>query len=152
MTIGHFQSTINAMSSGGWSLSNLATSYVDTAAATTTYTVDMVFRTDGTVDVLRPRIPSDLLNEQDPYVSPTSEASNTWVRCTYNSGDTMTGGDTLGTWHRLNTERRFTMTKVSTGGNDEFSGNFDFELSSDASGSPIRAQALSVTINVGETA
>ncbi len=132
-----------------WSLADLAASYEDSAGPTQTYGVDMVFRTDASVDVLRD-IAADLNNEQDPYVDPTSQASNTWVRCHFISGTTMTSGDTLEVWHQLNVQRNFLLRYTSGGGADTVTGNFDFELSSDSSGSPIVAQALSVAITAGE--
>jgi hypothetical protein len=42
------------------------------------------------------------------------------------------------------------MNHTSSGGSDEISGDFDFELSSDSSGTPVEATKSSVTINVGE--
>jgi hypothetical protein len=132
-----------------WSLASMATSYTDLGGLTQTYEVGIFFQVDGTVDVFREQA-ADLLNEVDPYVDPTSGTVVTWVRCTWNSGDDMTSGNSRGTWHQLNTARAFVMTKVSSGGPDEFSGNFDFELSSESDGTPVEASKLSVTVNVGE--
>ena len=133
-----------------WSLSDLASSYADLNPATQTYAVEMVFRTAGDIDVLRD-IAADLLNEQDPYVDPAARAAITWVRCKLISGDDMTAGDTRNVWLQLTSERTYTMRHTSSGGTDIRLGVFDFELSSDASGSPIEAQALSVTIQAGES-
>ncbi len=132
-----------------WNLSDLASSYADLALGINTYAVQVTFRTDGTVDVLRD-VAADLNNEQDPYVDPTSESSNTWVRCTHNSGDDMTAGDTRGVWHRLDVQRQFTMRITTTGPADDLSGNFDFDVSSDASGTPIEASKPGVSIVAGQ--
>jgi len=132
-----------------WSLADLATTYLDVGGPTVTYRVNVIFRTDATVDVIR-TVGSDLNNEQDPYVDPPAEAANTWVRCTFNSGDDMTGGDTRGVWHRCDVQREFELQQTSGAGPPELQGNFDFELSSDPSGSPIVALALSRTISAGE--
>jgi hypothetical protein len=132
-----------------WSLADLATSYSDQGGATTTYAVEVLFHTDATVDVFRD-ISADLLNEQNPYVNPAAQAANTWVRCTFVSGNDMTAGAARGVWHRLDTVRTFTMRHTSAGGEDKLTGVFDFELSSAASGSPIEAQKLAVTIIAGE--
>ena len=153
MTISHFQSTVAASSAAGSSfdLSTLNTSYTDVGAATQTYGISVIFRTDGTVDVTK-LIGSDLNNEVNPYVSPTSETSNTWVRCTYVSGTHLTGGSAEDTWVRCDAQKTFTLEYTSSGGNDEVDGTFNFELSSDASGSPVEATKNSVNLNVGETA
>lgn len=132
-------------------LSNLATSYTDLDTLTGTYRVSVIFRMDSTVDVTR-QFNADLNNEQDPYIDPLGGLSKTWVRCLHVSGDNMTGGDAVNTWHPLTSERVFTMQHTSSGGNDHISGFFDFELASDASGSNIQAQALNRNIQAGETA
>lgn len=132
-----------------YNLSDMAASHTDVGGFTDTYGISVIFRTDGTVDVTK-LINLDTNDQVDPYVSPTSETSNTWVRCTFNSGDDMTSGDTRGVWHRLDTERSFTQEHTTGGGNDLLAGNFDYELSSDASGSPIEATKAGVTTQVGE--
>ena len=132
-----------------WSLNDLASSYADINTPTQTYAVEVTFRTTGKVDVLRD-IAADLLNEQNPYVDPESQAVVTWVRCKFVSGSDMTAGDTRDVWLQLNSERKYTMRHASSGGSDTRTGVFDFELSSDSSGSPIVAQALAVTISAGE--
>ncbi len=138
-----------ARSSTIWTLATMAASYTDAAAPTQTYGVEVIFRTDGTLDILKDVL-SDLLNEVSPYVDPTARTANTWVRCHFISGDTMTAGDTLETWLQLNAQKAFVMRYASSGGSDFITGDFDFELSSDSSGSPIVAQALAVTIKAGE--
>lgn len=143
-----------ALAAGGagggtiWDLSDLI-NYSDVGVVTQTYAVEVVFQIDGTVDVLRD-IGSDLLNQQDPYVDPTSETINTWVRCTHNFGDDMTAGEARGVWLRCDSQRIFTMRQTSGSGPPELNGNFDFELSSDSSGSPVEASALGKTIMAGE--
>lgn len=131
-----------------WALGGLATLYADLGGATQTYEVGIFFQLDATVDVFRGQA-ADLLNEQIDYVSATP-TSNTWVRCTHVSGDDMTSGSSRGAWHNINVPRNFTMTKVSGGGPDLFDGTFNFELSSDSSGSPVVASKLGVRVNVGE--
>jgi len=132
-----------------YSLANLASSYSDTSPVTTTYSVNIVFRTAGQVDVLR-SVASNLLNEEQ-YVTPGSESANTYVRCTYVSGDHMTSGDTENTWHQCNIERNFEMLHTSAGGVDFLSGTFDIELSNDG-GTTIVASKLGVTVEAGESA
>lgn len=131
-----------------WSLDDLASSYADLNPATQTYAVELVFQVLGDIDVLRD-VAGDLLNEQI-FVDPLSQAAITWVRVTHQSGDDMTAGATRGVWLQLNSQRKYTMRHISSGGDDSISGVFDLELSSDASGSPIEAQALGVTITAGE--
>lgn len=131
-----------------WSLSNLADTYFDLGGATQTYGVDIIFQLDATVDVFRD-IAADLLNEQVDYVSETP-TTNTWVRCTHISGNDMTAGDARGVWHNIDVTRVFTMRIVSPGGSSDITGDFNFELSSDSSGSPVEASKLGVTVNVGE--
>ena len=133
-----------------WDMSSMGTSYTDTGAATTTYGVSVIFRTDGTVDVTRV-INSNLNDEVNPYVTPTSETSNTWVRCLYVAGTHMTAGDAEDTWHRLDSQRTFTMTYATSGGSDQVDGTFNFELSSDSSGTPEEAAKDNVNIDIGET-
>ena len=133
-----------------WDMSSMAASYDDSGGATTTYGISVIFRTDGSVDVTK-LIGSDLNNEVDPYVDPASSTSDTWVRCLYVSGSHMTAGDAEDTWLRLDSERTFTMTHTSAGGNDEISGTFNFELSSESDGTPEEAAKDNVNINVGET-
>lgn len=137
-----------SVSRGGIAIFDLSDlgSYVDLGGTTQTYGVDIVFRTAGDVDVLRD-IGADILNAQDPYAS---DPANCWVRCTFIAGNTMTGGNTLGVWHRCDVQRNFLMRHTTSGGSDEIQGNFDLELSSDASGSPITAQHLNFSVNVGE--
>ena len=131
-----------------WTLSSLATSYADVGGATQTYAVQVIFQVDATVDVFRD-IAADLLNEQIDYVS-ALPTTNTWVRCLYISGDHMTAGAAEDTWHNLNVTRIFTMRIISPGGPSDISGVFNFELSSDSSGSPIEASKNNVNINAGE--
>ena len=133
-----------------WSMAGFDATYTDQGAATQTYAVQVVFHTDGTVDVFRD-IAADLPNEVNPYVDPTVESSNTWVQCHFISGDHMTAGAAEETWWRLDVIRTFTMRHTSAGGTDLISGTFDFTLSSDASGSPVEAVALSRTITAGES-
>lgn len=131
-----------------WSLADLASTYSDTGSPTTTYRLTVVFQTDATVDIQRLQN-TDLLNEQDPYVDPTSEAANTWVRATVNFGNALTGGDATGTWHQLNVQRTFELEHTSSGGDDTIQSNVTFELASDSGGSSIEASAT-MTITVGE--
>lgn len=130
-----------------YSLSNLASNYSDLDGATTTYTVNVIFRLDGSVDVLR-AVNADLFNEEQ-FVTPGGQAANTWVRCTYISGDHLTGGDAENTWHQVNVQRNFSMSYSTSGGLDEIFGVFTFELSDDG-GPTIVATKSNVTINVGE--
>lgn len=147
---------LNALFAGigtviAWDLSFLSTSaYLDVGALTQTYGVDITFRTAADVDVLRD-IGSDILNEGD-IVVPSGEAANTWIRCTLTAGDDMTGGATRGAWHRLNVQRNFLMRYASGGGVDFITGTFTFELSSDASGSPVVATKTGVVVKAGEVA
>ena len=131
-----------------WSLVNMASSYTDLGGPTQTYGVNIIFQTDGTLDVFKD-IGADLFDEEQ-YVDPGSESSNTWVRCTYVSGNDMTGGGARGVWHRANLAVSFLMRYTTSGGTDQISGVFNFELSSDASGSPIEATKNNVTVTVGE--
>lgn len=132
-----------------WSMSGFAAAYTDVGGPSATYSVNVIFRTDATVDVIKGQ-GSNLNNEVNPYVDPTSEASNTWVRCTHISGDDMTHGHTRGVWNRLSSQAGFEMRYTSSGPDDQISGTFDFELSSDSGGSSIEAQALGTVITVGE--
>ena len=129
-------------------LSDLADNYADVGGSTTTYAVEIIARTDGSIDVLRD-IGADL-DDEEVYVTPASAAANTWIRCSHISGNDMTSGDSRGVWHRLNAERNFTMRYTSSGGPDDLSGTFDIELSTSASGTPIVASKIGVLINVGE--
>ena len=131
-----------------WSLSNLASSYTDLGAPTQTYGVNIIFRTDGSVDVFKDINP-DLLDEEQ-YVDPGPQSANTWIRCTHVSGDDMTGGGARGVWHRGTLAVSFLMRHTTGGGMDQLSGVFDFDVSSDASGTPIEASKPAVTVNVGE--
>jgi len=141
------------MAAGGggttWDLTSMGTSYVDLGSTTTTYGVQVIFRTDGTLDVTR-TIGANLNDEVNPYVSPTSQTTNTWVQCSYNSGNHLTGGSSEESWNRLSSQVSFLMEHTTSGGSDEIQGFFDFNLSSDASGSPIEATKSNVSLNVGE--
>lgn len=151
-TIGHFQTTVASSGAAAtWSMAGFASSYTDQAPATQTYEIQIFFQVDATVDVFRLQ-GSDFLDEVDTYVTPANQNVNTWVRCTFNSGTDMTSGAARGVWHRLDSSRSFNMTYASSGGFDQITGNFDFELSSDSSGTPVVAQALSRVITVGEIA
>ena len=132
-------------------MSAFADAYTDTQPDTQSYEIQIRFQIDATVDVFRLQ-QSDLLDEVNTYVTPINQNVNTWVRCTYNSGSDMTSGDARGVWLQLNVLRSFNMTYASSGGFDQISGDFDFELSSDSSGSPIVAQALGTGITVGALA
>ena len=133
-----------------YSLTDMATSYADTSAATTTYGVKVIFRTDGTVDVEKD-VGSNLNNEVDPYVNPASETANSHVRCAYVSGTHMTSGDAEDTWHALSSERSFYMQYTSSGGSDIVDGTFNFELSNDGGSTTVESKD-SVNISVGELA
>lgn len=143
-----FSSLFSTFSSVAWSLSRLAASYADESLLTKTYQVLVTFQLDGTVDVFRAHS-SNLLNEET-YVAPDSGADGTWVRCTHQSGDDMTSGASRGVWHQCNAQRQFVMSHNSSGGDDQISGTFDFELASDSAGVSIVAQKLGVTVRVGE--
>jgi len=130
-----------------YNLADLATTYSDQAGTTTTYEVAIIFRTDATVDVTR-LVGSTLNDEQVDYTD--GAVADCWVRCTYVSGDTMTGGSSLGTWHQCSTQRSFIMTHTTAGGEDLLQGTFKFELASDASGTPIEADSGNIIVTVGE--
>lgn len=132
-----------------WALASLATLYTDLGGLTLTYSVNISFQADGTVDVFRGQA-ADLLNEVNPYVSPIAATVGTYVRCTHVSGNDMTAGDARGVWHRLNVQRNFTMQIVSPGGASDITGTFNFELSSEADGTPVEATKNNVVVNVGE--
>lgn len=129
-----------------WSLSNLASSYIDKTTAADTYQVNFAFQTDGSVDVFR-LVLTDL-NDEEQYVTPGSGSSSTYVRCTYVSGDHMTSGDAEDTWHLCSSQINFVMTKVANGGIDELSGVFTFELSPD-NGTTVVATKSNVTVTAG---
>jgi len=146
MLVGGFMSQV--VPSTSWDLSQLSSSYADESAATTTYGVEVIFRTDGTVDILRDVL-TDLPDEQNPYVTPTSEASNTWVQCTYSSGNNSITGPALTTWHRLDTQRGWRYAYTSSGGSDFISGTYIWKISSDSSGSPVE-DTKTITLTAGE--
>lgn len=133
-----------------WDLSDFAAGepYNDLGNATTTYRVSIVFRTDGTIDVVKNQSADE--NDVEQYVDPGSESANTWVRCTFLSGSNMTGGDTVGVWHRCDMEVSFQMEHTTSGGADTISGEFQFELSSESDGTPVEASVTNITISVGE--
>jgi len=147
MLVGGFMSQI--VPDTAWDLSQLSSSYFDGSAATTTYAIEVIFRTDGTVDILRDVL-TDLPEEQNPYVTPVTEAANTWVQCTYSSGTNSITGPTLSSWHRLDTQRGWRYEYTSSGGSDSIAGTYIWKLSSDSSGSPVEATAT-ITLDVGET-
>lgn len=130
-----------------FSMANFPSSITDLGIATTTYEVSIQFQTDGTVDVIK-QVNSDDL-DVETYVMPGSFSDQLHVRCLFNSGDNMTGGDAEDVWHALTSARSFIMTHVSAGGDDQISGNFDFSISRDG-GSTILEEQTGVTVNVGE--
>ena len=121
------------------------TPWTDEGAATTTYGVNIIFQTDGGLDVTR-TINADSL-DVDTY---SPDPSGLWVRCTHNAGNDMTAGATRATWHALSSARTFTMSYTSGGGNDQITGNFTFELSTDSGGASVVATAT-IDVRVGET-
>lgn len=123
-----------------YDLSDLSGNYFDVGAITTTYGVEVIFRTDETVDVLR-NVGSDFFNEQDPY---TNNVANTWVRCTFVSGDTYSSVLNLGVWQQCSTQRTYSFFSTF-----ERFGTYKFELASDSGGSTIRA-TKNITFDVGE--
>jgi hypothetical protein len=132
-----------------WNLSDLGPSYTDSAAATQTYAVEVSFRTDATVDIFKD-VGSNQLDEQVEYVSPTSGVSDTWVACSYVSGDDIISGLSKDTWYNCSSIRTWRYAYTSTGGTDLKSGVYTFKLSSDSSGTVVEA-TQNVTLTAGET-
>lgn len=130
-----------------YSLTNMQGAYADVDFGAATYVVQIRFAPDGTVDVLR-NIAADLLNEET-HTTPGDDSDNTYVRCTNVGGSDMTSGQARGVWLAIDQNRDFIMSYAAAGGPDTIQGDFDFELSSDASGSPIEASKLSVNVSVG---
>jgi len=110
-------------------LSPLSSSWSDTGVATVTYEVRWFFENDGTADEYRAQN-SDNVGLR--IILPGSKASETWVRCTENSGLTLTTG-TPGTWQQLSSNRTFAIARnlLETGY------NITFELATDSSGTDI---------------
>ena len=133
---------------GLYDLSTLASSYSDTGAGTTTYTVTMTIQTDQSIDITK-AVNSDLLNEQDPYTEDTGQC---WVRLAYVSGDALMTGPTLNTWFACTSARAWVYSYLSSGGVDLKSGVYALSLASDAAGSTIEAGPVNITFEVGETA
>jgi hypothetical protein len=134
-------------SHGLWDLSELSSSYADTAAGTQTYGVDLTIRTDRTIDVLR-TVAADLLDEQAKY---TENVSDCYVRLAYVSGDALMAGPTLNTWHACTTERSWLYEYTSSGGVDLKAGTYALSLASDSGGTDIQAGPINITFTVGET-
>lgn len=132
-----------------YDMSDLQATYTDAGTPTQTYGVTIFFRTDGTIDVTRV-INANLNDEQDPYIFPTSYISGASVRCAFVSGQNLTAGDAVDTWHPLSSQRSFTITYATSGGFDQVTGNFTLELSNDG-GSTIR-ESHTQAITVGESA
>lgn len=131
-----------------YSLANLPSALLDVGGTTATYGVRVAFRTDGTIDIIRNQGSDD--DDVETYVIPASRSAGLHVRCTYVSGDHLTGAtEPEDTWLALTSERIFLMQYASGGGSDDVSGVFDFELSNDG-GTTVVASAEDVTINVGE--
>lgn len=133
-----------------YSLANLASEYADESTITDTYTVNFIVRdsiTDGTIDVTKAITSSEL--DEETYIVPTG--SSVWVRATYVSGDTFTSGAAVGSWLELSTDRTWTMSHTTSGGLDQISGIYKFELATDSGGSNIVADSGNITFRVGET-
>lgn len=149
MTVSSFpHGTMGAAIAGATvDLSAMLSSYDDESGITTTYGVSFVFGTDGFLDILRER-GSDNLNVVT-FSDPASAVSGLSVRCVHNSGVDMNAGVATGVWHALTSARTFQLTYTSSGGFDQISGNFDFELSDDG-GSTVIANKAGVVVTVGE--
>lgn len=119
--------------------------YDDFGGATTTYRVQIIFQTDGTIDIGQ-LIGAGIQNVEEYSANP----SNIWVRCTNTGGNDMTGGAARNTWHQCNVQRIFEMEYTSGGGNDSITGEFTFELATDSGGSNIVATATGITVSAGE--
>ncbi len=130
-----------------YSLANIPSSMADTGAATTTYALTVRFNTDGTVDVLK-LIGSDIIGVET-FCAPVSYVAGLHVRCSYVSGDNMTGGDAEDTWHAMTSARSFIMQHTSGGGSDFLLGVFNFELSDDG-GSTEVANIDNRSVSAGE--
>ena len=131
-----------------YSLSNVPSPMADTGAATGTYRVTVRFNLDGTVDVVK-LIGSSIIGVET-FCTPVSYVAGLHVRCSYVSGDNMTGGDAEDTWHALTSARSFIMEYTSSGGSDFILGVFNFELSDDAGVSEV-ADIDNRTVSAGET-
>lgn len=112
-------------------LSPFSGSWSDTGVPTVTYEVRWFFDTDGTADEYRAQ---DTDNLNLVLIVPGVKAADTWVRCTENSGLTLTTG-TPGTWQQLNSTRTFAIARSLL----ESGYNITFELATDSSGTNIVA-------------
>ena len=125
-----------------YDLSDLNTFYQDVGGITQQYGINVIFRTDGTVDINRDT-QSNLPDEQDPY---TTDINECWVRCTYQSGDDVISGPARGVWHACTLQRDWRYAEF---GFPERIGTYRFELSSDSGGSVIEA-TRDIQLDVGE--
>jgi len=132
-----------------YSLSNIG-NYNDEGATTTTYSVTVWFRTDGTVDIVRNI--GGTTNDVETFVVPTSFATSLFIRCTQTAGTALNLGDTLSTYHALSTQRSFGLSYTSSGGFDQVSATLTFDLATDSGGTNVVATKTGCTLTVGETA
>jgi hypothetical protein len=111
-------------------LSNVASSYEDTSAATTTYRVTITFQTNGTIDIAR-TVGSDSPNVQTDFILPNAQLNLASVRMQKDTGTDLTGGDAQNTWHALTSERSFYLEYTSSGGNDKVTWDGSIDVSFD---------------------
>lgn len=121
-------------------LSPFSGSWSDSGVPTVTYEVRWFFATDGTADEYRAQGAD---NTGLVLIVPSTKTTATWVRCTENSGLTLTTG-TPGTWQQLNSTRSFAIARSAL----EAAYNITFELATDSSGTNIVA-SKTISGNVG---
>lgn len=106
-------------------------SFSDIGSPSATYEVRWVFNTDGTGDEIRAQDADNLGLE---LIFPAAKTSQTWVRCSEDSGLTLTTG-TPATWQQISSTRTFAIARSLT----ESSYQVTFELATDSGGTDIVA-------------
>lgn len=109
---------------------------VDAADTLATVYAGITFKDDGSI--YKRDGSSSSFNSGENWGTPNSagEGSNYWVRCTKTAGDGPTSG-TTGSWIAISTEPEWYNADVDPSGAVFTEGTFTFDISSDASGTPI---------------